>query len=240
MKKNSIIFILIFILSIIQTFAFKDTIDSTAKIEYVRSDINYYFGLSFTNCVPQKDFQDNIKSSGQGFSFYGGGFIKPLPISIGLSFDVIYFSYDPSLNFSDGFDVISTKTTAIPIDLVLRFQPLSGLIMPFFESFGGYTILSASSEYSPAGSTVEPFNESRISGAFHYGFGGGVLLKLTKSSSEKVPNVSIYSELKVRYIYGDFTDYHTVFIDSHEYPVFVNHASKTNMINVQIGFTFIF
>lgn len=241
MNKITIIITFIFIISIQQAFSLESKVDSLGQIEYsVSDDINYYFGISFTNCVPQKDFQDNIKSSGQGFSFYGGGFIKPLPISIGLSIDVIYFSYDPSFNFSGGFDIISTKTTAVPIDLVLRFQPLNGQIMPFFEGFGGYTVLSASSEYSPTGSTVEPFNESRVSGAFHYGFGAGILFRITKSSNEKTHSLSLYSELKGRYVYGDFSDYHTVTLDYANYPIFVSHASKTNMINVQIGFTLLF
>lgn len=48
------------------------------------------FGLSFTNSVPQNEFYDNLKKSGQGFSLYGGYNFTPVPVTVGLQTDFLF------------------------------------------------------------------------------------------------------------------------------------------------------
>ena len=52
--------------------------------------MNGFFGLSFTNMVPQNEYFDNLPKPGLGLSIYGGYYADPVPIAFGAQIDFLF------------------------------------------------------------------------------------------------------------------------------------------------------
>ncbi len=95
-----------------------------------RKPLKGMFGLSFTNSVPQKEFYDNLKRSGQGFSLYGGYNFAPVPITLGLQTDFLFYGGDERIfrykNQGDWTylrDTVSYQNMIIPVTVFMQIRP---------------------------------------------------------------------------------------------------------------------
>ncbi len=101
-----------------------------------RKPLNGFFGLSFTNAVPQSDFQSNLQKTGLGLSLYGGYYADPIPVAFGLQTDLLFFGGDTKYfkyqkaGWNIGTDTVDTQSMIIPITAFVRLQPNTGIVFP--------------------------------------------------------------------------------------------------------------
>jgi opacity protein-like surface antigen len=205
------------------------------------------FGLSFTNSVPQNEFYDNLKRSGQGFSLYGGYNFTPVPVTVGLQTDFLFyggderiFSYRNQGGWTYLRDTVSYQNMIIPVTILMQVRPNVGeYIFPYFEAFAGFTIFSASSDFK-SGLGIED-SKDEISAGWNIGLGAGTMIKLV----DFVTLPSFYSrmllDIKARYVNGTPVQYYMVKqINSDTSPDFRRAKSKTDLVTFQVGLVFEF
>jgi len=205
------------------------------------------FGLSFTNSVPQKEFYDNLKRSGQGFSLYGGYNFAPVPITLGLQTDLLFYGGDERIfryKNQGGWtylrDTVSYQNMIIPVTVFMQIRPnVAEYFFPYFEAFVGFTLFNANSDFKSAFGIEDSKNE--LSAGWNAGLGVGTMIKLV----DFVTLPSYYSRLlldiKARYAKGSTVDYYIVKqINPDSSPEFRRSKSKTDIATFQIGLVFEF
>lgn len=205
------------------------------------------FGLSFTNSVPQNEFYDNIKRSGPGLSLYGAYNFAPVPISVGLQGDFFFYGSDEKTfayrnpgGWIERRDTVSYNNFVIPITAFVQFRPnVAEYLYPYFELFGGFNMISASSDYSSSLGTED--SKTEFTASWNYGVGAGMMIKLV----DFVTLPSFYSrmllDVKARYMRGTEAKYYMVKqINNDTSPEFRKGNSKTDMATFQVGIVFEF
>ncbi|MBM2816855.1 MAG: hypothetical protein HW421_3617 [Ignavibacteria bacterium] len=221
------------------------TKEEQKQIEYLKTkQLNGSFGIAFINSVPQGAYQENIKSSGQGF-YISGGYMpfEKIPVIFGLDFNMIFFKSDEKL-FQYGTkpqiteDTVSASSWIIPIHLFTRVQMDLDFILPYAEVFGGLSIIN--SDWTYKSSTYKEDNESDIHVPFSYGFCVGSLFQLANIITLPASRVRIDLDVKGKYVFGNESEYSTVTIQSDQTAKFDKHNSKTDMFILLVGVTFRF
>ena len=207
--------------------------------------LNGFFGLSFTNAVPQGAFQENIRKTGLGFSLYGGMQLDELPLGFGIEGDILFFGGEDKIykyKRTGGWelygDTVSTSSVVVPLNVFFRLQPNQGFILPYFEGFAGITFLSTSANYKPAWGPKD--SKDKFSVAFNYGFGVGFMVKLVDFINLPDEYSTLNLDIKMRYLIGTETKYYTVKLEDDSTPVFTEYNSKTDKIMTMIGIAFRF
>lgn len=210
--------------------------------------LNGFFGITFTNSVPQGEFQDNVQKSGQGFSLYGGYQANPLPIAVGLEGDILFyggetrtFTYTRQGGWR-AFDTVTAQNMVVPIDAFIRLQPSITefpYIIPYLEGFLGMTLISASADYKPQWGSKDSKSEFRV--VFNYGASAGLMFKVFDYIEPPTGHFSIYIDIKGKYLSGAAADYFMVKqINPDSSPDFKSYSSKTDLFLLLAGLTFRF
>lgn len=221
--------------------------DELRAIEELKNKpLHGLFGISFTNSVPQNDFYSNIKRSGPGLSLYGGYTLAPVPVTIGLQTDLLfygsdtrYFSYHNQGGWQYRADTVSYTNLIIPVTAFIQFRPsISDIVFPYMEAFAGITMMSASADFKTFG-----FDDSKnqFNASLNYGVGVGTMVKLVDFIT--LPNFRsrMLLDAKARYMRGTNSDYYVVKqINNDTSADFKKSTSKTDMVTVQVGLVFEF
>ena len=135
----------------------KDLINNDQELveKLKNKPLNGFFGLTFSNAIPQDEFYSNLRKAGPGLSIYGGYAMDPVPVAFGLESDILFFSGDEktfSYKNQGGWtvyrDTVSSTTMSIPITAFIRLQPKMNYVTPFFEAFCGVNIFTSSADYN--------------------------------------------------------------------------------------------
>lgn len=205
------------------------------------------FGISFTNSVPQNEFYDNLKKSGQGFSLYGGYNFAPVPITLGLQADLLFYGGDERIfNYRNqgGWtylrDTVSYQNMIIPISVFMQVRPNVGeYIFPYFEAFAGFTLFSANSDFK-SGLGIED-SKNELSAGWNVGVGAGTMIKLVDFITLPSFYTRMLLDIKARYVNGTPVKYYMVKqINADTSPEFRSAKSKTDLVTFQVGLVFEF
>ena len=207
--------------------------------------LNGFFGLTFTNSVPQGEFFDSLKNSAQGFSLFGGYDLDPIPVAFGLEVDFLFFGgeerifkYGPG-NWAIYRDTVTTQSSMIPLNVFAKLQPNVGnIVYPYVEAIAGINFLSVSADYkSHFGDRDE---KDRFSVAFNYGFGAGLMVKLVDFVTMPNSYSQLLFDVKMRYLKGTRAEYATVTIKDDSSAEFDDFETNTDMVLFLAGITFRF
>lgn len=258
MRANTkmIKFILIFSIIVLsgRSVVFADSLavqDEKLVQQLKNKPLNGFFGLTFSNVVPQNEFYKNLRSAGPGLSLYGGYAMDPIPVAFGLETDLQFFSGDEktfSYKNNGGWtvyrDTVSSTTMSIPITAFVRLQPKMNFVTPFFETFFGVNIMTSSADYSGGydvnGNRISD-SKNKTNAAFTYGVGAGCMFKLV--DFVQLPNsyTNLNLDIRVRYMFGSKSKYSTIKLDDNTaQPIFTDYKSKTDMLMTSIGISFRF
>jgi len=230
--------------------------DEEKMIEYLKQKPQQgFFGISFTNSVPQGEFQDNLQKSGQGLSLFGGFYADPLPLAVVLNVDLLFYGGDEKRGrrtFTDQwgvshyiYDTASTQNIIVPINIFGRLQQnIGNFFFPYAEVNVGMNIFSTSYTYKAGGSytsSVVPYEDtqSNISVAFNYGIGAGVMFKLFEFIELPSSIFSITLDIRMKYLKGSEATYYQGNFVNDKFEL-DEMKSKTDLIITQAGLTFRF
>lgn len=136
----------------------KNSFSEQERVEYLKNmPLHGFFGFTFSNSVPQKEYMDNLKTSGPGFGLYGGYRMDPIPVTFGGSADLHFFGsetryFENRINdWTFSKDTLTTTNLSIPLSVFARLEPnLMTYVFPYLEIGAGFTLLSASADYKSA------------------------------------------------------------------------------------------
>jgi hypothetical protein len=214
--------------------------------------LNGFFGISFTNSVPQAEFQDNVRRSGQGFSLYGGYYPDPIPVAFGAQCDFMFYGRKERIDAYDWFDHFNNRHTfydtasiqnlVIPISIFARLQQnVYGYFLPYFEIFTGLTFLSTSFEDKSGNPEEDDKNsKTKTNVAFNYGIAAGCMIKLLDVVQLPSTNFSMLLDLRMRYAKGTKTTYSDGIIRDDGTFGIIQLNSQTDMIVTNVGLVFRF
>tara|TARA_B100000809_G_C15067850_1_gene504844 strand:- start:20 stop:739 length:720 start_codon:yes stop_codon:yes gene_type:complete len=195
-----------------------------------------------------KEFYENDEIGGLGFTFLFG-LHKTIPVDLGFDFGYYFMStnrsrleyYAPGLG---DYDVNSkVNGTMVPIHLVGRLTPFKNtdfFIQPYVEVMAGFRIFVVKQTIETTllntGVTLDPETESTTNGAFSYGYGAGLKVKISKE-------YGVFLNIKANQIYGSATKYinqeSVVLMDDGSYQ-YKTTKSKTDILRFSIGLQFQF
>jgi len=212
------------------------------KADLLKKPLNGFFGLCFTNMVPQNEFMDNIHRTGQGLSLYGGWHFDPFPVAVGLQTDVVFNGSDERVfhvpTSFDYEDTLTTQSMIVPISLFFRLQPeVLGFIDPYLDFYGGINIFSYSVSYDEEDEYPDP--KDYLNASWNWGIGAGLMLKIADFFSYPDKRSSFLFDMRIRYMRGGTTKYYTGRIDGLTVKI-KEYESNTNMILFHAGFSFRF
>ena len=220
----------------------KGQTENLPEVSVLNPEQSLWFGaLSFTNSVPQGEFQDNVQKSGQGFSIYGGYNPDKLPFAAGLKVDFLFYGGDEKMfkytkpgGWNAGVDTVSTQTIIFPISFFVRIQPnLGGFLYPYAEGFAGVTLLDVSADYKPYWGPKD--TKSKFSAALHYGGGAGLMFSIARHDEITDPVRQILVDIGMRYLSGNETDFATARIMPDTSVEFKEFRSRTDLVQLMVG-----
>jgi hypothetical protein len=232
----------------------KDEVVDLKALERLRATPpSYYFGVSFSNFVPQKEFMDSLRRAYQGVSFFGGYTSQKLHLGLGMQVDLMFTGSDEQrylMYAVDAFgrriyyeDTATVQNMLIPITVYGRFnQYFLDFFEPYFEVFGGMNIFSSSMSYNSGlviqGKQVTD-SDSKLNVSFTYGLGAGAMFTLYDYAKLPDNRFKVMLDLRARYYYGGKATYRRGHIIEGSY-YFSETTSNTAMVMVHAGLTFQF
>ncbi len=225
-----------------------------AQLEKLKKiPLNGFFGITFTNSVPQGEFFDNIRKSGQGLSIFGGYHMDPIPFAFGLEADFLfngstesktYWKWeDPFGKWHTEYDTASTQNMIIPINIFARLAPnIGNFFFPYAEGFIGLSILNTSYTYNTSYNVNNnDYNntDNETSVALSYGGGAGFMMKIADFVQLPNSNVQMLFDVKMRYLKGEEVDYTEWKLIDDKFTE-TKFKSETDMILFMAGITFRF
>jgi hypothetical protein len=220
----------------------------------VNAESIYQVTVNGQLALPQGDFKTNAADLGGGFGF---DFIyqpKSLPFGIGASLGFIFYGYESYRDyFYSGpysFPVdVSTTNGIFTGHFMIRYQSRQGNFRPYFEGLIGFNYLTTDTKIDESGwgdygIDIHNFDDMSLS----YGAGAGILWHL--SGNPPNPNQSasgaklweILLDIKLRYLFGGEAEYLTkgsIYEENDQWYYDVR-SSKTDMLTLNIGISFIF
>jgi opacity protein-like surface antigen len=215
--------------------------------------LNGFFGITFTNSVPQGEFFDNIHKSGQGLSIFGGYHMDPVPFAFGLEADLIFNGssesrtkwqwQDPFGYWHNEYDTASTQNMVIPVNVFARLSPnIGNFFFPYAEGFVGITVLNTSYTFNTSfNSNNTDYNntDNETSVAFSYGGGAGFMIKIADFVQVPSSNVQMLFDVKMRYLKGEQVEYTEWKLVNDQFSE-TKFKSTTDMVLFMAGLTFRF
>jgi hypothetical protein len=249
MRKLFTLLLSVLMIAIVSSVIAKDTIVqnkvSQEEVDKLKlKPLNGFFGITFTNSVPQDEFHDNTNKTGLGFSLLGGYYADPVPVAFGVEADFLFFGGKTKYmnvhkyGFYIGQDTIDTQSMIIPIVLFARLQPNTGFIVPYLEGFAGINIFSTTATLNTY--QYEESSQDKISASWAYGLGAGLSIKLFDFITLPDQRTSLNLDLKMKYSFGTTAEYSKVQILETGYTEFETYKSKTDMIMTNVGISLCF
>lgn len=210
-------------------------------------------GADFLVGVPQKEFADNVDTTGYGASGQFAYFLGDSPIAVGG--EVGYLNYGTTTRYEyfspDIPEIVLRVSTTNNILLThgfIRVQPRSGPVRPYMDGLIGFKYLFTRSSIRDEGY----FNETLASStnfddlAFSYGIGGGMTIRVWQDiggrrRGQAPAELSIH--LGARYLWGAEARYlkkGSIRQDPDGDIIYDIYQSKTDMLTPQIGIRFDF
>ena len=209
----------------------------------VQTQDHAQLGIHFLTVAPRGEFSENVTNNGYGISLQGLIRLGPTPFLVGgdLGF-VVYGSQTRSEPLSDTIPDIRVRvrtTNGIFLPhFVLRAQPRTGLVRPYFDGLIGLKHLFTSTSISDliGGETIASSTDLSDT-ALSYGFGGGLQIPLNKGREAK-----ILLDTGVRYLRGARAEYlrKGSIREVNGQVIFDVLSSRTDVLAVQVGVTFRF
>ncbi len=225
----------------------KNSFSEQERVEYLKNmPLHGFFGFTFSNSVPQKEYMDNLKTSGPGFGLYGGYRMDPIPVTFGGSADLHFFGsetryFENRINdWTFSKDTLTTTNLSIPLSVFARLEPnLMTYVFPYLEIGVGFTLLSASADYKSAYfGDAEDKNE--FNAYLHYYFGAGVMFKIVDFVMLPNKNTRMLLDIRFKYLTGNETDYYTAKAQPDRSVKFDKYHSKIDQVLFNLGIAFHF
>src|SRR5262245_39784130 len=197
----------------------------------------------FTTIVPRGEFSENVTNNGYGA---GGQFLirlGPSPFMAGGDLGIAVYGSEshrePISTTIPNLQVrVRTSNNIFFSHFVLRAQPRTGLVRPYFDGLIGLKHLFTRTSISDltGGETIAS-NTDLSDTALSYGFGGGLQIPLTRGREAK-----ILLDTGVRYLRGARAEYlrKGSIREENGVVVFDVLSSRTDVLAVQVGVTFRF
>ncbi len=225
----------------------KNTLSEKERIEYLKNmPLNGFFGISFSNSVPQKEYMDNLQTSGPGFGLYGGYRMDPIPVTFGASFDMHFFGsetkyFENRINdWTFSKDTLTTSNLSMPFSVFARLEPnLMTYVFPYIELGAGFTLLNASADYKSF-YYGDAEDKDEFNAYLHYYFGAGIMFKMVDFVMLPNNNTRMLLDIKFKYLSGDETDYYTAKAQPDRSVKFDKFHSKIDQILFNLGLVFHF
>jgi len=209
-------------------------------------------GADFLIGVPQKEFADNVDTTGYGVSGQFAYFLGESPIAVGA--EVGYLNYgtverlEPfSPDIPEIIVRVSTTNNILLTHGFIRVQPRSGPVRPYFDGLIGFKYLftrsSIRDDSFPGETLASTTNFDDL--AFSYGIGGGMKITVWEGTSgrrgQAPAELSIH--LGARYLWGAEARYMkkgSIRQAPNGDIIFDVFESETDMLTPQIGIRFNF
>ncbi len=204
--------------------------------------LNGFFGMTFSNSVPQGIYMNNIGNAGPGLGLYGGWRFDPFPVTLGVEADLHFFhssertyKYLLSNGWTYARDTLHTSSYNVPITVFARFEPnILHYVFPYIEGIGGINMMSTSATYNSYWGVEDNKDEFNVN--FIYGVGAGIMFKLADFVQLPNKNTRFLLDLSFRYMFGTCSDYYTVKENQDASVSFTKFQSETEQIMFNAGF----
>lgn len=225
----------------------KSSLSEKERIEYLKNmPLNGFFGISFSNSVPQKEYMDNLQTSGPGFGLYGGYRMDPIPVTFGASFDMHFFGsetkyFENRINdWTFSKDTLTTSNLSMPFSVFARLEPnLMTYVFPYIELGAGFTLLNASADYKSF-YYGDAEDKDEFNAYLHYYFGAGIMFKMVDFVMLPNNNTRMLLDIRFKYLSGNETDYYTAKAQPDRSVKFDKFHSKIDQILFNLGLVFHF
>jgi len=215
------------------------------------SQDRFQAGGHFMLGYPQGGFGENVENTGLGGNFYFSYRFPRSFLSAGISFGFLIYGSERraeplSLTIPDLIVDVRTTNSILLCHLFLRLQPPRGRIRPYLDGLVGLNYLTTDTsihEYNDWDDdhiSSNNFNDLALS----YGMGGGVMVSLVDfrraGSGRRVLTLDL--DIGVRYLKGGEAEYLKKGSVHREDGIVTYdvYRSRTDLLKVNIGFTFSF
>jgi hypothetical protein len=205
----------------------------------------FQFTLAFSPSLPRGEFYDILGRTAWGGSIGFGFRPSRFPVMIGTSFSFGIYDTDSwqdwlRLTSPDLLVDIRTSNAILAWNLFLRLQPREGFLRPYLDVFAGLHVLTTDTQIGEGDSDDDDdfsVNNS-VDTAFAYGAGAGIQLPIVRFVQQSGRRVfSIDLDLGVRYSLGGRAEY---LVETDEYGVFDKRTSRTDLLTLSAGLSFVF
>ena len=208
--------------------------------------LNIFFGLTFSNTVPQNDYMTNVRQAAPGFGLNGGYRFDPFPVTVGMEMDFHFFeakmhtySYKLPNDWTYARDTLHTSSFNMPITIFARIEPhIFHTVFPYIEGVGGINIMIVNANYTTFNGTEDDKDESGVN--FLYGAGAGMMIKIADFVQLPDKNSRLLLDLNFRYLWSTCSDYYTVKVNSDASVTFNKFSSPTDQLMFNAGIIFHF
>ncbi len=204
-------------------------------------DINLIVGF------PQGQFHEHVDNVGVGLNFTGGLALGRSPVIVGAEVGFLIYGFERrnepfSTAIPDVTVDVETSNFIVPVHLLLRMQPPSGTVQPYFDALFGFNYFATETSIKndrffddePIASSTN-FDDAALS----YGVGGGLDFRVYRGRGRRG---SLFINVGARYLFGGEAEYlKKGSIERRDGQVFFNtERSETNMLVTNLGLTFRF
>ena len=207
----------------------------------------FQFSLAFSPSLPWGEFHEVLGRTVWGgtvlFAFRPSGSPVLLGTSLGFgTYDTDRWETWLGLTDPDVLVEVRTTNAVLTWNLFLRFQPGHGFLRPYFDLFGGLHFLTTDTKIGEGDSAEDVDGGFEVNNssdtAFAFGAGAGVQLSILRFVHRDGRRAfSIDLDLGVRYAKGGRADY---LVESEEQGIFDSRTSRTDLLTLTAGLSFIF
>jgi len=189
-------------------------LSATTHVSYAQKNVRG--GLNFMIGIPKGEFSENVENIGLGGSLFAGYHLPNSPLTIGANIGFLIYGRDArrerfSLTIPDAMVVVTNSNNIVLTHLLLRLQPESGKVLPYFDSLIGFNYLFTDTSIRGERDYEEIATSTNFSDfAFSYGLGGGIKIKVYEprnSDAFKKGPRAVFIDFCARYLLGTEAEY---------------------------------
>ena len=218
--------------------------DIQAARELIQKPLHGYGSILFINGNPQDGyFQELLGNNAYGFSIKGGYYFNPVPITLGLNVDVLFYGGEQEMLPRTVLgikvnDTLETSTTMVPILFHTRFQPqMTHFLFPYIELTGGANVYTSTAEIKPYGNPHVSNSQTEL--FWNYGIGTGLQIRLVDFVELPSTHTALLLDIYARYLFGEEKSLPKANIEDSK-TTFVSKLVHTDILSVGIGVTWMF
>ena len=231
-----------------------DELEDGAAVAPVESSWRPQLELNFATGFPMGEFGDQVNDPGFGLSLFAGVGLPDWPVVLGAELCFLNYGRDSDTeivhtSIGDVEGRLTTTNDIIMGHLVVRIQPRSGWIRPYFDGLFGFKNFTTDTVVTVpdlATDPDDPFDTATIDSenevddtALSYGAGGGLDIRLIEWTGSSGGTSELRLNLGARYLFGSRVKYlkeGSIRRENGE-ASFDVLRSKTDMLIVQVGFS---